>query len=64
MNIMTKRGEQDNVITYEHYCDSASDMSNIKPEYITLGSVCVVVNGTGGDLDIYMADSSKQWHLL
>lgn len=64
MNIMTKRGEQDNVVTYEHYCDTAADMANIDSKYITLGSICVVVNGTNGELDVYMADSNKQWHLL
>lgn len=64
MNIMTKRGSQDNVITYEHYCDTISDMANINPEYITLGSVCVVIKGTGDDLEIYLADSNKQWNLV
>lgn len=64
MNIMTKRGSQDNAITYEHYCDTISDMANINPEYITLGSVCVVIKGTGDDLEIYLADSNKQWNLV
>ena len=64
MNIMTKRGSEDNTVTYEHYCDTAADMANIKPEYITLGSVCIVVSGTGGSLDVYLAGSDKQWHLL
>lgn len=61
MNIMTKRGQQDNVITYEHFCDTTADMANINPDYITLGSVCVVVDGDAG-LEIYIADSNKQWH--
>ena len=63
-NIMTKRGSQDNVITYEHYCDTTADMANINPEYITLGSVCVVLQGSGGDLEIYLAGSNKQWVLI
>lgn len=63
MNIMTKRGQEDNIITYEHYCDETSDMTNIDPKYITLGSVCVVLHGTTG-LQIYMADSQKTWTLL
>ena len=64
MNIMTKRGTQDNVITYEHYCDTVEDMENISPEYVTLGSICVVVKGTSGDLDVYIAGSDKQWNLV
>lgn len=63
-NIMTKRGSQDNVITYEHYCDTTADMDNINPEYITLGSVCVVLQGDSGDLEIYLAGSDKQWVLV
>ena len=35
MNIMTKRGSEDNMITYEHYCDTVDDMDNIDPKYIT-----------------------------
>ena len=64
MNIMTKRGTQDNVITYEHYCDTVEDMKNISPEYITLGSICIVVKGINGDLDVYIAGSDKQWNLV
>lgn len=64
MNIMTKRGQQDNVITYEHYCDTKADMANIKPEYITLGSVCVVIKGDNDELEIYLAGSDKQWNLM
>lgn len=60
MNIMTKRGQQDNVITYEHICDTAADLQNIDPQYITLGSVAVVLQGSAG-IEIYMANSSKEW---
>lgn len=60
MNIMTKRGSEDNVVTYEHYCDTTSDMANIDPKYITLGSVCVVINGSTG-VELYIADSNKEW---
>ena len=63
MNTMTKRGQIDNVITYEHYCDETNDMTNIDPKYITLGSVCIVLHGAAG-LQIYMADSQKNWVLL
>ena len=64
MNIMTKRGSQDNVVTYEHYCDTVEDMAKIDPKYITLGSVCIVVSGELGDLDVYIANSQKQWTLV
>lgn len=64
MNIMTKRGSQDNMITYEHYCDTKVDMDNIKPEYITLGSVCIVVKGENNDLEVYIAGSDKEWNLV
>lgn len=59
-NIMTKRGSADNIITYEHICDTASDLQNIDSDYITLGSIALVLHGTGG-IEFYMADSSKQW---
>ena len=63
-NIMTKRGSQDNIITYEHFCDTTEDMQNIPPEYITLGSVCVVIKGENDELEIYLADSNKEWNIM
>ena len=60
MTIMTKRGIQDNVVTYEHWCDTAADLEKIDPQYITLGSVAVIVN-EGSDLDVYLATSDKSW---
>lgn len=60
MNVMTKRGQQDNVITYEHICDTANDLKNIKPEYITLGSTAVVLQDESG-FQVYMANSKKEW---
>ncbi len=59
-NIMTKRGQQDNVVTYEHICDETADLQNIDPEYITLGSVALVLDGAAG-LEVYMAKSDKTW---
>lgn len=59
-NIMTKRGQHDNVITYEHICDETADLQNIDPQYITLGSVALVLDGTTG-LEVYMAKSDKTW---
>ena len=64
MNVMTKRGSQDNVSTYEHYCDTVKDMANISPEYITLGSICVVIKGENDALELYIADSNHTWNKL
>ena len=63
-HIMTKRGSQDNVITYEHYCDTRADMTNIPSEQITLGSVCIVVKGENNELEVYIAGSDKQWSII
>ena len=43
MNIMTKRGSMDNVVTYEHICDTNDDLANIDPSQITLGSVAIIL---------------------
>ena len=60
-HIMTKRGSQDNIITYEHYCDTMEDRADINPNEITLGSVCIVVQGESGGLEAYVANSHKEW---
>ena len=59
MTKMTKRGNLDNVITYEHICDSTDDLPTIDPQYITLGSVAIVLSSTG--IEVYMANSQKEW---
>jgi len=64
MNVMTKRGSADNAIIYEHYCDTRADMANIDKNYITLGSVCIVLKGQDNQLEIYLAGSDKQWNLI
>lgn len=61
MNIMTKRGTQDNVITYEHYCDAKEDLANIPKNQTTLGSTAVVLKDENDELGIYIAGSDKQW---
>lgn len=61
MTKMTKRGSEDNVITYEHICDTVADLTDINPDYINLGSIAIVLAGTTGGLEVYMANSSKQW---
>lgn len=58
--IMSKRGQADNINTYEHICDTVADLQNIDPKYITLGSVAIVLQGAAG-LEVYMATSSKEW---
>lgn len=58
--IMTKRGQADNINTYEHICDTTADLAKIDPKYITLGSVAIVLKGAAG-LDVYMATSNKEW---
>ena len=60
MTIMTKRGQQDNVVTYEHICDTTADLDKINPDYVTLGSVAIVLKGAAG-LEVYMATSEKEW---
>ena len=57
---MTKRGNADNVITYEFVCDTITDLDAIDPQYITMGSVAIVIQGTTG-FEVYMANSQKQW---
>ena len=59
--IMTKRGSQDNILTYEHMCDTAADMAAIDSKYITLGSVCIVLGSESGELEVFIANSNKQW---
>ena len=64
MNIMTKRGQLDNIVTYEHYCDTYADIANIPENEATLGSVAVVLKGKSGGFEVYMANSKKEWTLL
>lgn len=60
-HIMTKRGNLDNIVTYEHMCDYYSDLQNISMDERTLGSVALVLRGQSGGVEIYMTDSNKQW---
>lgn len=63
-NIMTKRGNLDNIVTYEHICDTVADMQNIDPRTATLGSICIVIKGENDNLEVYIADSNKEWNML
>jgi len=60
-HIMTKNGSQDNVVTFEHYCDTIEDREKIDPSEITLGSICIVIEGKNGGLEAYVANSRKEW---
>ena len=62
-HIMTKRGTQDNVVTYEHYCDTAADLNDIPSEYTTLGSTAIVVDDNGA-LGAYMANNNGEWNSI
>ncbi len=57
---MTKRGNQDNVVTYEFICDTTADLNAIQSNEITIGSVAIVIEGDSG-FEVYMANSQKQW---
>lgn len=61
--IMTKRGNMDNVVTYEFVCDTTADLNAIEPEYVTMGSVAIVIQGDSG-FEVYMANSNKEWIIL
>ena len=63
MVITSKRGQQDNVLTYEFICDTTADLNSIDPQYITLGSVAIVLQDEDG-LKVYMASSAKEWIAL
>ena len=61
MNVLTKCGSLDNVITYEHYCDAKADLANIPKNQITLGSTAIVLQDEDGGMGIYIAGSNKEW---
>lgn len=61
MNVMVKRGSLDNVVTFQHFCDTIEDLSNIPANQITLGSVAIILGEEGEDLQIYIANSEKEW---
>lgn len=60
MHIIAKQGNVDNALTYEHICDTKEDMAEIQRKYVTLGSVCIVLQGENGAMEVYMADSNKE----
>ena len=58
--IMSKRGQLDSAITYEHICDTTEDLQTIPLRYATLGSVAIVLKGNAG-FEVYMATSDETW---
>ena len=60
-HVMTKRGSSDNVVTYEHFCDTEEDLQNIPVDEITLGSIDVIVDSENNTIIPYIANSAKQW---
>ena len=57
---MTKQGNLDNAVTYEHICDAHSDLANIDLKYATLGSVAIVLKDPD-TIGVYMATSEGEW---
>ena len=57
---MTKRGSEDNEVVYEFMCDTIDDLDSLDRKYITLGSIAIVLQGAAG-LEVYIANSSKEW---
>lgn len=64
MNVMTRRGSLDNIVTYEHVCDTAADLLNIPIQRSTLGSTAIVLRGESGDFEVYIANSNGEWMLI
>ena len=58
---MTKRGSQDNEITYEFICDTLTDMNAIENKYRSIGTIAIVLEGESGSLEVYITDSKRQW---
>lgn len=60
-HILTKRGAQDNIVTYEHMCDTHADLNNIPSNQMTLGSTAIVLRDENDALGVYMSNSNKEW---
>ena len=61
MNVMTKRGQLDNVITYEHVCDTIADLNNVPFKESTIGSTAIVLQGASGSMEVYIANGAHEW---
>lgn len=60
-NTMLQHGNEVNSATFTHVCDTVADMANIPSNQINLGTICIVLEGTSGNVEFYMAKSNKQW---
>lgn len=60
-HVLVKRGNLDNIVTYEHFCDTTADLADIDPKEINLGSTSIVLEGENGGIEIYIANSKKKW---
>ena len=61
---MTKRGSQDNIVTYEFICDNMSDLNAIEDKYKTIGTIAIVLAGDSDGLEVYICGSDKEWSNL
>lgn len=64
MNVMTRRGSLDNVVTFQHVCDTRADLANIPLQQISLGSTAIVLHGDKDEFQVYIAKSNKEWILI
>lgn len=64
MHISNKRGQKDNVVTYEHVCDNMTDLNAIPKSQSTIGSVALVLVGTSGGIEVYIANGNHEWQLF
>lgn len=64
MHISNKRGQKDNVVTYEHVCDNMTDLNAIPKSQSTIGSVALVLVGTSGGIEVYIANGDHEWQLF
>ena len=60
-NMMIQHGGEINSAINVHVCDEKNDLQNIPANEITLGTVAIVLEDTGGALGLYMAKSDKTW---
>ena len=58
---ITKRGSQDNIVTYEFICDTIEDMNAIEKRYRTIGSTAIVLYNKDNEIEAFIADSKGTW---
>ena len=60
-HIMSKCGSEDNVRTYEFFCDYPEDLNNIPMNRRTLGSVALVLDYNEECAVLYVCKSDGNW---